>query len=157
MSLYTRILQLQDLDELLQFEAKKLNESPGTPEDRIFQSWNSRARKESLEHYLSLGWSFLVRDTEVENPLSSEGQLLGYMLAQPFLFFEGHTQTLWIEHLSYSTLATRDELCNLAYRLSREKHFQKVLFPQSSGVMNSVASLKPEVWQPAVISIKTTK
>jgi hypothetical protein len=45
----------------------------------------------------------------------------------------------------------------LAYKLSREKHFQKVFFPNVSGINNSISSFKAEVWNPGVMHIKTTK
>lgn len=157
MSLSSRVIQIQDLDEILSFEQKRLAESTTDVNEAMFVSWNARWRKESLEHYLPLGWSFLIRDSEMKTADTPEGPLMGYMLAQPFLFLEGQMQCLWVEHISYTSLKARDELCDLAYRLSREKHFQRVLFPNNSGIMNSVASLKPELWQPAVISIKTTK
>lgn len=157
MSLVSRILQKQDLEEILKYENKKLQDSMPNEEERIFFSWQSRWRKESLEHYLSLGWSFVIHDSDTSSASNPEGMLMGYFLAQPFLFMEAQTQCLWVEHISYSALAARDELCLLAYKLSREKHFQRVLLPHSLSIMNSVAGLKPEPWQPAVLSIKTTK
>ncbi|MFN8945377.1 MAG: hypothetical protein ACK5WZ_12240 [Pseudobdellovibrionaceae bacterium] len=157
MSLSSRVIQIQDLDEILSFEQKRLAESTPDSSEATFATWSARWRKESLEHYLPLGWSFLIRDVDVKTPESPEGALMGYILAQPFLFLEGQMQCLWVEHISYTALQARDELCDLAYRISREKHFQRVLFPNNSGVMNSIAGLKPEVWQPTVISVKTTK
>ena len=157
MSLVSRILQAPDLDSLLKFENKKLLETIPSEEERLFASWNSRWRKEALEHYLNLGWSFIAHDSDLKSEASPEGQLVGYFLAQPLVFFEAQTQSLWVEHLSYSTLTARDELCSLAYKLSREKHFQRVFFPNNSSVMNSIASLKPEIWSPSVTMVKTTK
>lgn len=155
MGLYCRILQLSDLPEILDFETKKLVQTIPDEAERTLHSWNARWRQEALEHYLPMGWSFVARDREVSSPHSDEGLLTGYFLAQPFLFMEAQTQCLWVEHLSFSSLQTRDELCDLAYRLCREKHFQRVLFPK--GVSNSVATMKAEVWQPSVLSVKTTK
>ncbi len=157
MSLYCRVIQPTDLDEIMAFENKKMAEIYSDEMERNIQSWNARWRKEALEHYLPLGWSFLARFEDTTSEFSSEGLLAGYFIAQPMLFLDGQTQSLWVEHLSYSSLQTRDQLCELAYKLSREKHFQRVFFPNSSGVMNSVRLFKPEVWQPQVISIKTTK
>lgn len=157
MSLYCRVIQIEDLNEIFDYESKKLQELIADESERALASWHARWRKEALEHYLPLGWSFLARDRDISSSFSSEGQLVGYFLAQPFLFMEGHTQCLWLEHLSYSSLQARDELCDLAYRLSREKHFQRVMFPNMSGVANSVAVLKPENWQPNILNIKTTK
>lgn len=157
MSLYCRIIQSHDLPEILDYEQKKLASSVPDETERTLQSWNARWRKEALEHYLPLGWSFLARDREIPSSESEEGTLVGYFIAQPFLFMEGQTQCLWVEHLSYSSLQARDELCDLAYRLSREKHFQRVLFPNIAGVANSVATLKASAWQPSVLDVKTTK
>ncbi len=157
MSLYCRVIQSADLEEIMSFERKKMVEVYPDEMERDIQSWNARWRKESLEHYLPLGWSFLARFEDTDSEFSDEGLLAGYFIAQPLLFLDGQTQSLWIEHISYASLKARDELCELAYKLSREKHFQRVLFPNSAGIMNSISGFKPESWQPQVISIKTTK
>ncbi len=154
---YCRVVQLADMPEIMDFEQKKLIETVPDEMERQIASWNSRWRKESLEHYINTGWCFMARSPELHSEFSSEGKLAGYFLAQPLLFFDGQTQSLWVEHLSFSSLQSRDELCELAYRISREKHFQKVFFPNSTGVQNSVGVYKPEQWQPAALSIKTTK
>lgn len=157
MSLYLRVIQPDDLDEVLQFEKAKLQETITDEMERELKSWNSRWRIESLNHYLPMGWSFLARDRNLKSSFSSEGLLVGYFIAQPLLFFEGQTQTLWVEHMQYNTLQARDELCELAYKLSREKHFQKVLFPESQSVMNAVRAYKAQNWDPQVLSVATTK
>ena len=149
MGLFCRIIQAADLQPLLDFEAKKMQESYPDEHDRMFAQWNSRARKEALEHYIPLGWSFLAQD--------DDQNLVGYFLAQPLLFLDGQTQSFWVEHVQHSSLQARDELCELAYKLSREKHFQRVYFPQGNGVMNSVSAFKPENWQPSVLMVKSTK
>ena len=157
MGLFCRVIQIQDLNEILEFENKKLIETIADEMERTLHSWNVRWRKESLEHYLALGWSFLVRDEDKASNFSEEGLLVGYFLAQPLLFFDGQTQSLWVEHLQHASLQARDELCDLAYKLSREKHFQKVFFPSGTAINNSLTALKAEVWNPAVMHIKTTK
>lgn len=157
MALFCRVIQLPDLQEILDFENKKLQELIPDEMERTLHSWNVRWRKEALEHYFSLGWSFLVRDKDKTSPYSDEGLLVGYFMAQPLLFVDGQTQSLWVEHLQYASLQARDELCELAYKLSREKHFQKVFFPNVSGINNSISSFKAEVWNPTVMHIKTTK
>ena len=157
MSLYCRVIQKEDLAEVLEFENKKLQEAYPDEMERTFAGWNSKFRPEALEHYLALGWSFLARDSEAKSSFSSEGLLVGYFIAQPLLFLDGQTQSLWIEHIQTTSLQARDELCALAYGLSREKHFQRVYFPQENGVSNSIQSFKPEPWQPAVTSVRTTK
>lgn len=149
MSLNLKVIQLSDLDQILDFEKKKLIESVTDEMDREFAAWNSRWRREALEHYLPMGWSFLAKDLDET--------LIGYFIAQPMLFIDGQTQSLWIEHLQFSTLQARDELCELAYKLAKEKHFQKVYFPQQNTIENAVKALKAEVWAPPVLQIKTTK
>ena len=157
MGLFCRVIQIQDLPEILDFENRKLQGLIPDEMERTLHSWNARWRKEALEHYLALGWSFLARDQEKPSPHSDEGLLVGYFIAQPLLFLDGQTQSLWIEHLQYASLQARDELCELGYKLSREKHFQKVFFPNVSGINNSISAFKAEVWNPSVMSIKTTK
>lgn len=157
MSYYCRVVQMDDWTEIMDYENAKLMETVPDEMERQIQSWNSRWRKESLEHYISTGWCFLARMTEVSSEYSKEGKLAGYFLAKPLLFFDGHTQSLWIEHLAFNSLQARDELCELAYKLSREKHFQKVFFPNSQGIQNSVGAFKAENWQPSVLAVKTTK
>lgn len=152
-----RTAQLSDLDEILHFENEKLKEQVHDEAERMLLSWHARWRKESLEHYLNLGWSFVLRDSAQASSYSGEGKLLGYFLAQPFLFVEGMTQTLWVEYLSYQTLQNRDELVQLAYKLSRDKHFQKVIFPNTNNISHTVQSLKPEAWAPSALAVKTSK
>lgn len=150
MSLYCRVIQTEDLQEILELENEKLRESFPDEMERMIATWNSKFRVEALNHYIALGWSFLARD-------EGSHKLMGYFIAQPLLFLDGHTQSLWVEHVQYSSLKARDELCELAYRLGREKHLQRVYFPNDNGVSNSVQSFKPETWQPGTLSVKTTK
>ena len=157
MSLYTRVIQGSDFDEIVAFEKSKLQELVADEMEREMKSWSARWRKESLDHYIPIGWSFLVRDPSQSSSFSSEGLMVGYFIAQPLLFFDGQTQTLWMEHIQFSTLQARDELCELAYKLSREKHFQKVLFPESQSVLNAIKNFKAQTWDPQVQSIHTTK
>lgn len=148
---------LDNLEEVLSYENSKLKELHPSEIEQSLIRWNSRWRSESLEHYLKTGWSFLLRDNETSSSFSSEGRLLGYFLAQPLLFIDGQTQSLWIEHVSYSSLSTRDKLCEFAYQLARDKHLQKVYFPAQNSVMNSVHALKATPWTPEVVQILTTK
>lgn len=157
MSLYLRVIEAHEADELLDFEMKKLSETIADEMERQIFAWNSRWRKESLMHYLPMGWSFLARDRSLKSSYSQEGALVGYFLAQPLLFFDGFTQNLWVEHIQFNTLEARDSLADLAYRLSREKHFQKVFFPNQSSIMNAIRSFKPESWGQETLVIKTAK
>jgi hypothetical protein len=157
MDLFFRIATIEDLAEIQDYEIKKISEMITDPMEREIQSWNSRWRKESLEHFLPNGWCFLARDPLVKSELSNEGQLVAYYLAQPILFFEGQTQSLWIEHMAFTSLQARDEICSLAVKLSREKHFQRVYFPNTLVIQNSISHLKPHPFGPSTLFVKTTK
>ena len=157
MSLQLRVIQPRELDEIFEYEKRKLQEQITDEMEREFHIWNSRWRKEALEHYLPMGWSFLARETSRVSHEAPEGALVGYFIAQPLLFLQGQTQALWVEHIQYSSLQVRDELCDLAWRLSREKHFQKVYFPDLAGVANAVQRFKAEAWNPLALEVKTTK
>jgi hypothetical protein len=148
MSVTICVIQPSEVDEILEYESKKLKETIANENDRMLASWNSRWRKEALDQYLPQGWSFLIRDGE---------QLMGYFIAQPLLFFDGQTQSLWVEHLQHSSLQVRDQLCELACKLSREKHFQRVYFPNISTLANSLGPYKPEAWNSQTLMVKTTK
>ncbi|MEK2643840.1 hypothetical protein [Bdellovibrio sp. BCCA] len=150
MSLFCRVIQADDLQDILDLENKKLQESYPDEMERMMASWSSKFRVEALNHYIALGWSFLARDQE-------SNKLMGYFIAQPLLFLDGQTQSLWVEHVQHCSLQARDELCELAYKLGREKHLQRVYFPNDNGIPNSVKSFKPETWQPGTLSVKTTK
>ena len=111
-------MQAEDLPEIISFETKRLAEAGVQDEEVVFAQWQAPWREESLNHYLPLGWSFGVWKEEA---------LQGYFLAQPLLFARGFTQTLWVEHLSALTPTSESELMDVAYKLAREKHFQKLL------------------------------
>lgn len=157
MSLYCRVIQESDFQEVTDFENKKMQDAYPDESERMIASWNSKHRPEALKHYLALGWSFLIRDPGTTSSYSSEGLLVGYFIAQPLLFLDGQTQSLWVEHVQYSSLQARDELCELAYKLAREKHLQRVYFPNENGVPNSVKAFKVDTWQPGTLFVKTTK
>src|SRR5690606_20454708 len=88
--------------------------------ERMQIAWKAPWRKESLEHYLKTGWCIGL--------YGEQGMLVGYFLAQPILFMESLTQTLWIEYLSYSNHDDGLKLVDFAYRYGRDKHLQRVLF-----------------------------
>lgn len=149
MSLNLRIIEATEVDLILDYEQRRTVEQFPNEMDRMFNSWHSKARKEALIHYLPMGWSFMATD--------HDSQLVGYFLGQPLLFFDGQTQSLWIEHLQFSSLQARDALTELAYRLSREKHFQRVYFPNQPQILNSIKPFHPEEWNSQALFVKTTK
>jgi len=157
MSLFLRIIEVSEIEEILHFEKGKLKEQFVDESEFVLQSWSAKWRKEALENYLPKGWSFLARDKNQKSEFSNEGALIGYFIAQPLLFFDGQTQSLWVEHLQYSTLQARDELCDLAYRLCREKHFQRVYFPNTQALSPTLKTMKATEWNSQVMLLKTSK
>lgn len=84
-----------------------------------FLEWEASWREESLEFYLKQGWSYGIFE---------KTQLKAYFLAQPILFLSGQMQSLWLEHMYCSTKEQEDALLEVAYKTSREKHLQKLLY-----------------------------
>lgn len=121
-----KVMTLEDIEDILTFEMARL---PGEGIEKEMESWHALWRREALEHYAPLGWSFVSR---------AQGQLQGYVLAQPILFFKGWTQSLWVEHISATSQELETYLFEVAYRWARDKHFQKVYFHESLQFMNSV-------------------
>jgi hypothetical protein len=145
-----KLVQPEDVDSLLAFEEARYAEMYPDFEERMFHSWSSRSRKESLEHYSKLGWSFKVVSTE-------SNKIQGFILAQPLLFVAGNTQSLWVEHLSTVSMEVRDLLTEVIYKLSREKHLQGVYFPNRSGIQNSIAAFNPKPWSEEILFVSTVK
>jgi hypothetical protein len=90
LALEFQVLALSDLDEVYGFADARLQIAMPDETERRLHSWSVKWRREALEHYLKLGWSFIARDSE---------KTVGFFLGQPFLFFRGQTQTVWIEHV----------------------------------------------------------
>ena len=107
----------EHVEKILNFEKDKSSFSDN-PMKFEMHSWDQSWRKESLEHYSQLGWSFIAEEN---------GELLGYVLAQPILFFNNWTQTLWVEHLSATSDTVGHTLMDVLIRWSKSKHLQKVL------------------------------
>ena len=113
----SKLLQSNHIPDILEFEKTAQLEPRGSVQFEMY-SWDQPWRKESLSHYAQLGWSFIaVEDQEI----------CGYVLAQPFLFFNNWTQVLWVEHLSSSAIETSYELMDVVIRWAKTKHLQKVL------------------------------
>lgn len=134
-----RVIAIEELEEILKFERELLKTKIANDFERELAEWSAPWRRESLEFYLPLGWSFSVRE---------DGVLKGYLLAQPMLFYRGFTQTLWVEHLSYADDALRATLVDLAYRWARDKHFQRALFANSNWLDNLNLPAQQDFGQP---------
>ncbi len=112
-----RALRRIDIDLVQSFIESEL----GEPED-IFLLWKSPFREESLKMYLEAQWCFGCFKGE---------SLVGVILQQPLLFWNGLTQVLWVEDLKASSLDVEEQLLDIAYRTSREKHLQAVAFSEA--------------------------
>lgn len=121
-----KVATINDLDEILSFERAKIDMGDFEQE---MKSWSAPWRKEALEHYLPQGWSFVIREGK---------ELSGYILCQPFLFFHGWTQSLWVEHVSAKNEDVGRELLELAYKWSRDKHLQKVILTNETPYFSSI-------------------
>lgn len=143
-----RIAQLQDVESAYQYEyCKNFPENTDEIENQI-AVWGSFYRKESLEHYFKTGWSFVAVD--------EQEKVCGFFMAQPLLFFDRQTQTLWVEYMSASNQEILSQLVDIAYRLSREKHFQRVLL--AAELENQLTQKFPfQPWQRNFNLLKTTK
>ena len=78
-------------------------------------------------------------------------------MAQTMLYLDGQTQSLWVEHLNASSIEHTNQLVEIAYRHSREKHFQRVYFREAKDLVESLAPWKPMDWHGDVKYLKTTK
>lgn len=143
-----RIAQTADVESIHQYETKKIFGEEAESFENKMLVWDSSYRKESLEHYLKLGWSFVAE---------KENQIVGFFLGQPLLFLDKQTQTLWVEYVSADSQEIFTELVDIAYRLSREKHFQKVLFSTTVQKEKLTKQFDFKPWDRQNIFLKTTK
>ncbi len=144
-----QIAQTEDLENIYAYaEAQLKTEFPDDME-RMIAIWESRFRKEALEHYLKLGWSFVGKN--------SENKICGFFLGQPLLFFQAQTQTLWVEYILADDLKIKSELVDIAYKLSRDKHFQQVIFPENVQNLEFEKPIQFQKIKDPMIWAKTTK
>jgi hypothetical protein len=146
-----RIAQTADLDSIYDFAFQRLkSENDQIVEiELMMKVWESRFRKESLEHYLKLGWSFVGHNPETQ-------LLTGFFIAQPLLFYQGHTQSLWVEYLLAENILVENQLLEITYKLARDKHFQRVLFDQHLQLKLENLNQRVQINEP-VVWVKTTK
>ncbi len=148
-STQAQVLRLIDLENILEFEKCKLAENVTDEFERELASWSASWRKEALEHYLPLGWSFAL--------FGAQNDLRGYFLAQPQLFVKGLTQTLWVERLHAQSSEEAIQLAEIAYGIAREKHFQKVIFKQSEDVLLPTFHFRSQMSSRDSIEVLTSK
>ena len=144
-----RIAQSADVESVFDYEYKKNFNSEIDEIENQMMVWNSFFRKESLEHYFKTGWSFLALDAELN--------VVGFFMGQALLFMDKQTQSLWVEYISASNPEIYTELVDIAYRLSREKHFQKVLFSDVVQAQGLTKTFPFKEWERFVSYLKTTK
>lgn len=113
-----RVLASDELEEVYAFSKNRWLANPKSQEN-LFHEWSASWRREFLEHYLKIGWSIARRD-----PVS--GRLLGYILAQPVVFFRQHMQTVWIEYVEAESPKQVAELIEAIYKVCREKNMQRL-------------------------------
>jgi hypothetical protein len=142
-----RVIAIEELDEILRFERDLLKGSIDDDFQREMAEWNAPWRREALEFYIPLGWSFAVR---------KDDRLVGYLMAQPFIFFRNQTQTLWVEHLQATSDEARRTLVDIAYRWARDKHLQRVLYANSDW-LNGIELPTRVDFHDKIAQAKTTK
>lgn len=135
------ILRPEHATQIIEFERAALAAKVSDPMERELQSWHAPWREESLTHYLSLGWSF---------GLWRESKLAAYALAQPFLFFRGLTQSLWVEHVSAAKDEDARTLLDVLVKWSRDKHLQRLL-------VNEGSRFQLEPWKADIGTLDTAK
>lgn len=133
MNLQIVILKPDDADKVLAFDHARLAAIHGDSMELEFSKWTSRSRREAVEHYLPMGWSFGIWQ---------EQTLKGYFLGQPLLFYGGTTQSLWVETVAAEDSAIAFQLIDTAVRLAREKHFQQALFSDCESYVSLLKDLK---------------
>ena len=114
-----RILLPENKEAILNLGRQRLARDVADEMEREMLGWNARWRPEALDHYLPQGWSF--------GAFNAQNELEGALLAQPYLFHRGLTQTLWIEEILVNDTTSAHALLETAYRWARDKHFQTVL------------------------------
>jgi hypothetical protein len=132
---------------LLDFERERLS-SQLSEIEREMASWDTSWREESLQHYSQLGWSFI---------LEQEGRLQGYILAQPLLFFNKWTQSLWVEHMNFVEDPHGEMLIDTVVRWAKTKHLQKVIVNSASDKVGFVEQNLDSMKAGAFLHLSTTK
>ena len=143
-----QVLSSGDIDEVYAFAEERLRQIIPDETELRFKLWDVRWKREALEHYLRLGWSFIAR---------VDGRAVGFFLGQPFLFYRGQTQTLWVEHLEADTIEATRALSEIAVKIAREKHFQRVIFSDGERLREVLAPWKPSELERDLLEIRTTK
>lgn len=124
-----RILLPTDKEAVMAYAKARLALRVSEPMEREMRSWDARWRGEALDHYLPQGWSFAAFAAD---------QMQGFILAQPFLFYRGLTQTLWVECVIADAHQVERELLEVAHRWARDKHLQCLIVENSEDIAHIV-------------------
>lgn len=143
-----KVATIKDRDRIQNFAKALAKESGLSEAEMMMSSWDQPWREESLDFYLSGGWSFLMEDG---------GEIKGYLLAQPLLFFRNYTQSLWIEWVSAKTAEHKEELLDVAYRWARSKHLQKVVLAKGTYATDKLNTVFPTLVDNTIFDISSTK
>ena len=144
-----RIAQIDDVSDVLEYATQRHTNPQLDPIENQIVVWNSNFRQEALEHYFRLGWSFVA--------VGADGKIQGFFLGQPLLFFDKQTQTLWVEFIEADNSAIFTELVEIAYKLAREKHFQRVIYAHDPDLQNLQKAFPFARWERQPVLLKTTK
>lgn len=144
-----RIAQLDDVPAAYDFIVKLNHPDFDQNIETQMNVWNTEYRQEALEHYFKTGWSFIAED--------SSRKICGFFMGQPLLFFNKNTQSLWVEYICANNMDIYTELLDISYRLSREKHFQAVLYFKNILNQKLNKSYSFQDWNRETVYLKTTK
>ena len=153
MALDFRVLSTLETEDAIRFADARLRSAIADDSERMLAGWAVPWRRESLAHYLPLGWSFAARAGEG----AERGRIEGFFLGQLFLFMRGQTQTLWIEHLESGPGEVTAALVELAVRTAREKHLQRTIFVDQAHVRPHLATFGAERIGDGLWEVRTTK
>lgn len=151
-----RIAELADKEKIFEFakgqllSQEKMLNAEVSEFDIMMKIWESKFRLEALEHYLKLGWSFIAEDENSKN-------IYGFFIGQPLLFFEGHTQNLWVETIVAYDDEIKKHLVDISVKLSRDKHLQRVILPLATQNILSELNYKFNEFSQNALWVKTTK
>lgn len=125
-----KVLTPESEQEAFEFGQRELEKSVPDSFERMMMNWNSSWRSEALAHYSQTGWSFYLREP-------SSNKICGVILAQMVLFFNGQTQSLWVEDVAGDSELEIEQLLEIAIRWAKDKHLQKVFFAPTINLKNS--------------------
>ncbi len=151
MKIEEKVLGPEQAPLILEFEKHLLEDAIPDPMEREMASWHAPWRSEALEHYLPLGWSFYLY------PENQPEQILGYLLAQPLLYFRSNTQTLWVEHLQSREAQYTNHLVDIAYKWCRDKHLQRLMIKDFPGAEAALAPMRTKKLEDRIWEVATAK